>query len=74
MVWMKGKAKWSGKCKCGKRIEKGDIVYSEVKGFIPLSNPNLRAICEECFKKEHPNEETKSPMGVLFRRMTLRTG
>ncbi len=73
MVWTKGKALFSGKCgKCDRTIEKGETVYSNIEGFIPDSQ-KMKAICEQCFQKYYANEKVVSQMGLLFRRMTLRT-
>lgn len=75
MGWVKGQALFSGNCgKCGKKIEKGETVFSEIKGLLPITNPNLRAICEDCFKKYHPNEKADSPTKNLLKRMTFRLG
>lgn len=73
MVWVKGKARISGKCNnCGKAVNKGDIAYVEMHGIFPRPSTTT-ALCENCFKQLHPNEKTTSEFGLLARRLTLRT-
>jgi len=72
-MWTKGRALFSGKCgKCERTIEKGETVYPNIEGFIPNTD-KMKAICEQCFQKYHASEKVASQMGLLFRRMTLRT-
>ncbi len=73
MVWTKGKAHISGKCKnCGKQVNRGDTAVVEIHGVFPRPS-NTTLLCEECFNQLHPNEKTVSEAGLALRRLTMRT-
>lgn len=70
MGWNKGKAWFSGMChECGKKVEKGETCYIEVKGI----SPQPKAICEECFKTNHSEAKVESQVKTFLKRMTFRT-
>jgi NMD protein affecting ribosome stability and mRNA decay len=70
MGWNKGKAWFSGMChECGKKIQKGETCYIEVKGIFPQP----KAICEECFKTNHSEAKVESQVKTFLKRLTFRT-
>lgn len=70
MRLLEGKAVWGGKCKgCGKRIEKGNKVFSKISGtfFAKTDGPYCSKKCAGV-----DNVKSESAMSIFLKRATFR--